>query len=626
MKKKILFVVLFLLLFPSVVLAKDTCNNDDIKIEEISIEEKEGYTEELTPVSIDNNKINLNIEMYNVGESITYKIKVKNNSNNDYYFTKDSFNLNTDYIEYGILNSSEVIKPNEEKTIQLKITYKNKISEEEFNENNMMSITLSDTPLSNPATKRTLGLIIVIVFITLAVIFISKNKKLSKLLIGLVLCFIPLSIKALCTIDLEINANITINEKEAIFLPGQEVNSKMKELAGNDFSSYTLSHHYLTDERITAIKCSEIEPVDSEKQEKNIVSTPDSPYPIYMWYADGTIYWWSEAHHPKLNENASYMFGYMKNLTNISSLEKLDASNTTSIASMLYNDTSLCDLNSLKDWNTENVTNMDNTFSSLSITNLDALENWNTSNVKTLGGTFSNLKKLETLTGLKKWDVSKVTYMLSTFSANTMITSLEGLENWNTSSVENINSLFYRNTNLVTLEALRNWNVSNVKSMRTTFSYTAIINLNGLENWDTSKVEDTYCLFFGTETLTSVEALKNWDTSNNKNFLKMFLMTSLVSLNGLEDWNTSKVTNMGSMFSWVYTLEDISAIKNWDVSQVVDFDNMFARDNIQDASPINNWDIQPTANFKWMFSNVPTHPEFSKVPGTWNSEGTFIPS
>ena len=626
MLKKLLLLILFLLLFPSMVLAKDTCDSNDIIIEEINIEEKEGYPEELTPVSIDNNKINLNLEMYNIGESITYKIKVKNNSNNDYYFTKDSFNLNTDYLEYSLLNDSEVIKANEEKSIQLKITYKEKIPEDEFNENNRMSITLSDTPLANPSTKRSLILIFFVVGTTIILTFVGEKKLIEKFMIGIiVLLTVPLITHALCTINLEINSNIIINNKEAIFLPGTEVNVKMKELAGNDFSSYTLNYYYFTDERITSIKCSEIEPTDSEKQEKNIVSTVDSPYPIYMWYEEGTIYWWSEAKRPNLNKDASFMFGYMKNLANIYDLKRLDSSDTINIESMLYNDTSLSDLSGLREWNTENITNMNTTFSSLSITNLDDLENWNTSNVKTLGGTFSNLKKLETLTGLKNWDTSSVTYMLSTFSANTMITSLEGLENWDTSSVENITSLFYGNTNLVTLEALRNWNVSNVKRMRSTFSNTAIINLNGLENWDTSKVEDTYCLFFGTETLTSVEALKNWDTSSNKNFLKMFVMTSLVSLNGLENWDTSKVTNMGSMFSWVYTLEDISAIKNWDVSQVVDFDSMFARDNIQDASPINDWDIQQTANFRWMFSNVPTHPEFSKVPGTW-SNGTFTPT
>ena len=46
-KKAYIIFVFVLMLFPTIVLAKDTCNNNDIKIEEIKVEEKEGYTEEL---------------------------------------------------------------------------------------------------------------------------------------------------------------------------------------------------------------------------------------------------------------------------------------------------------------------------------------------------------------------------------------------------------------------------------------------------------------------------------------------------------------------------------------------------------------------------------------------------
>ena len=51
----------------------------------------------------------------------------------------------------------------------------------------------------------------------------------------------------------------------------------------------------------------------------NIVSK--SNYPIYMWYSNGTIYWWSEDSHPYLNEDASFMFNKMSNLSDISGLE-----------------------------------------------------------------------------------------------------------------------------------------------------------------------------------------------------------------------------------------------------------------------------------------------------------------
>ena len=546
-KKAHIIFVFVLMLFPMITLAKDTCNNNDIKIEEITVEEKEGYTEELTPVSIDNNKINLNIEMYNIGESITYKIKVKNNSNNDYYFTKDSFNLNTDYIEYSLLNNSEVIKPNAEKEIELKITYKKQIPEDEFNGNNMMSITLSDTPLSNPSTKRTIFLILLVTFITIIVITINKNKKLIKVLIGLMLCFIPLSIKALCTTNLEINVNITINKKEATFLPGPEVNVKMKELAGDDTSTLTNPYTF-QDENITAIKYSNTEPVDSEKQEKNIVSTIDSSYPIYMWYEEGTIYWWSEAKHPKLNEDSSIFMYNLSSLNEVTSISLWDVSSIVNMQSMFYG-TALVNLYDIKDWNIENVENL-----------------------------------------------------IYTFSHMEHLTDIKGLSNWNT---------------------------KNINSLQNSFSFdSSLVDLSGLENWDTSKVENMNLTFAMNVSLVSLEPIKNWDTSNVKIFSSMFsLDKSINNLSPLSNWNVSNANDYRAMFAGCTTINDLNGLKNWDVSAGKVFGNMFYNCiNLEDVSAINDWNIKEGYNFQGMFKNLNIHPEFSKVPGTWDSTGTFTPT
>ena len=536
--------------------------------------------------------------MYNVGESITYKIKVKNNSNNDYYFTKESFNLNTDYIEYSLINDSEVIKSNEEKEIELKITYKKQIPNDGFNETNMMSITLSDTPLSNPSTKRTLILIFLVIFITLVVLSINRNKKLNKVLIGMLICSIPLSIKALCTVNLEINANITINHKEAIFLPGQEVNVKMKELTGDDTSTSRLPY-YFQDENITAIKYSSTEPIESEKQEKNIASTIDSPYPIYMWYEEGTIYWWSEAHHPKLNQDASYMFSDLKNLIDIEGLKYYDSSNTTNMKSLFYYVLSLKNINELANWDTSKVTDLSYAFNKMEqITSLEPLRNWNTSNVANIASTF----------------------------CYTGITNLSGLENWDTTNVTDMSGTFLHATSLENLEPLRNWNTSNVTTLFLTFGNAGITNLSGLENWNTSNVTNMGATFSHNENLASLEPLRNWDTSSVTDMTSAFYLCKRVtSLEPLKNWNTSNVTNMNQLFSTT-DLKTLEGLENWDVSSVTNMVFMISdNQNMTDASAINNWNIQPTTNFKNMFCNVPTHPEFSKVPGTWDSNGTFTP-
>ena len=578
--KKILLVILFLLLFPSMVLAKDTCNSNDIKIEEIRVEEKEGYTEEVTPVSIDNNKINLNLEMYNVGESITYKIKVKNNSNNDYYFTKDSFNLNTDYIEYSLLNDSEVIKSNEEKEIELKITYKNKTPEDEFNENNMMSITLSDTPLSNPSTKRTISLILLVIFITIIVITINKNKKLSKVLIGLTLCFIPLSIKALCTINLEVNANITINEKEAIFLPGPEVNVKMKELAGDDTS--TLARPYtFQDVNITAIKYSNTEPEESEKEEKNIVSTIDSPYPIYMWYEEGTIYWWSEAKHPKLNKDSSIFMYNLSSLNEVTSISLWDVSSIVNMQSMFYG-TALVNLYDIKDWNIENVENLIYTFSHMEhLTDIKGLSNWNTKNINSLQNSFSSDSSLVDLSGLETWNTSNVTNMCAMFLYSEKIQSLEPIRNWDTSNVTNFSIMFGYNNTLTSLEPIRNWDTSNVIYFSGMFAYNnALSSLEPLRNWNTSKVTNMQSMFNHCISLTSLQGLENWDTSSVTTMFYMFHnCVNLMDASAISNWDISNVENLGYMFNIsndVATTQKYSSlpkldIKNWDTSKVKNY-------------------------------------------------------
>jgi hypothetical protein len=70
----------------------------------------------------------------------------------------------------------------------------------------------------------------------------------------------------------------------------------------------------------------------------------------------------------------------------------------------------------------------------------------------------------------------------------------------------------------------------------------------------------------------------------------------------------------------------LNPIANWDVSKVNNFYEMFIYSNtLTDASGINDWNINPSANFTFMFGHTNVHPEFTKVAGTWNDKGTFIP-
>ena len=95
MKKYILFILL--LIIPFFVYAEDS----DIKIESISLDKVNGYAEQIKEPNIDDNQVNLGLKMNSLNDSITYKILINNNSEDDYVFDKDS--LSSEYLNYDII-------------------------------------------------------------------------------------------------------------------------------------------------------------------------------------------------------------------------------------------------------------------------------------------------------------------------------------------------------------------------------------------------------------------------------------------------------------------------------------------------------------------------------------------
>ena len=92
----------------------------------------------------------------------------------------------------------------------------------------------------------------------------------------------------------------------------------------------------------------------------------------------------------------------------------------------------------------------------------------------------------------------------------------------------------------------------------------------------------------------------------------------------ITNWNVSKVTDMSYMFSSC-KIDNLNPISNWNVSNLASVTQMFESNPITDASGINNWNITKVTDFVGMFYLCPTHPEFTKVTGTWD-DGTFTPT
>ena len=400
-------------------------------------------------------------------------------------------------------------------------------------------------------------------------------------------------------------ANGGIDNNDAVFLPGREANIKMKKLAGDNTDE---KNEKTVNSNVIAILKSDTEPTQDHKESKNILSIIGSGTPIYMWYDSNILYWWSRDERPSLNEDSAFMFNNFSSLIDIRGIADLDTSMARSFENIFAANKSMTDYSNLRNWKTSNVEDLTGAFgANNSLPNLNGLQDWNVSNVNSLYSTFARNFALNDISALAAWDVSNVTNMSGTFQVDLSLQSLHGLENWNVEKVTSLHGTFMGHSTvgdmiIDNLEPLANWDISNVQDMTGIFSKcTHLTNLHGLENWKPFKAANMQSSFYSCSSLTDLSAIANW--------------------------NTSGVTNMKALFEYCTSLESLDSIRNWNIDNVNSFESTFARcTSLNDVSGIANWNIKKTMNFTKMFYQSPTHPEFSKLSGIWNSSGTFIPN
>ena len=166
---------------------------------------------------------------------------------------------------------------------------------------------------------------------------------------------------------------------------------------------------------------------------------------------------------------------------------------------------------------------------------------------------FAGIPYLTNIDGLKDMKTDYVVDMSKIFSSiGTQLSNIDALSGWNTSKVENMSDMFYR------------WSFTNTNSLS---------NVNALLNWDTSKVKDMSSMFAGNNELTDIEGLKKWNTSNVTDMHNMFgdgdgEGCAFINLSAISNWNVKNVTNMNNIFNSCRKLEDVSAILNWNITEI----------------------------------------------------------
>ena len=280
----------------------------------------------------------------------------------------------------------------------------------------------------------------------------------------------------------------------------------------------------------------------------------------------------------------------------LNATDKPDLSNCVSLASIFNACFAFTGNESMKDWDTSNITNMSSVVRDSPNFNVSAL-NWDVSNVTTFSTMFYNAGGATT-TGvfngrLDNWDFS---------SSNSLSNFMHGQRSFNNDSINS-------------------WNVSTITSFSSTLKFCSSLNQD-LNNWNVSSATSLANLFYGATVMNG--NISNWDTRNVTNMANTFresgFNTSNAGFNTHVNniyWNTSNVTNMALCFYGIQ--QQITSISNWDTSSVTSFAN-FGSQTTSFNADIESWDVSSGVNFATAFNGAG---EFVRDLSSWDvSNGT----
>ena len=631
-------IIIIILLLPFMVNAEE-CNQNSIKIQSIAIKDKSKYTEELSKTTFENNKINLDLKMYDVGDYIEYELKVKNDSDEKYFFDEKSLNINSNYFDYSLSykDNSNKIEPNTEKTIYLKVQYKKEVEKENFfsgkyKDNNIVSLLLTDNKksiLSNPLTGSNKIILLLISMIILGIYLYYKKTNNLKLnifiLFGLSL-LIPISTYALCEVKLDINSNITIGKVKpnpctydgelvqgAEYVNGQYTYRYMQERNGSDWKNIEndgwgviLTDKESTDD-VNTMLCTSI-------NDKPIVSMSD----MFLYSKTRNIdlssfdtsnvtnmgrmfYIASDVENIDISsfdtskvENMSYMFSALYKLKTID-LSSFDTKNLKSLESIFYNDKYLEEVN-MDNWNLELVEMFSGWINECQNLKKMSLKNWKIHNILPIFNYASNLEIID-VTG---WDTSNVTNFSYLFAYCRNLYNIEGITTWDTGSALDMSNMFNDCRKIKSLD-LSNFNTENVSSFYEMFLNCTSLETLNLDNWNLNNIIYNQYMFMNTNSLKTISA-KNWKIGNIAPQSVFYSNGSAIETIDVTGWNLSNTTVLYNTFNYSISLKKIIGLNSWDTSNILDMNHLFYISSVQELD-LSSWDTSKVTNMNSMFDN-----------------------
>ena len=132
-------------------------------------------------------------------------------------------------------------------------------------------------------------------------------------------------------------------------------------------------------------------------------------------------------------------------------------------------------------------------------------------------------------------------------------------------------------------------------------------NLTDISEWafaDVSKCTHFHLLFAGDRNLSDISAVAEWDTSNVTELYNLVEYSNITSLKALAKWNTSKVTSLEMAFA-VYMGTSLEGLEHWDTSNVTNMKQFVqGAEYLTDVSALSAWDMSKVTTLYYAFNNT----------------------
>ena len=251
-------------------------------------------------------------------------------------------------------------------------------------------------------------------------------------------------------------------------------------------------------------------------------------------------------------------------LGNIKGLRTIPATlppTITSLRKMFENGYSFTgELFDFSGWDTTNVTNMSNMFSSCWNINVD-VSSFNTTNVTDMTAMFSSCYLINPDTS--NWSVGNVTSMEGMFAATKFNRDLSG---WDMRKVTQTQLMFSdcREFN----SPLDNWDLASVTDVHSMFQNCVIFNSSML-NWKMPVATYALGMFAGCTNFN--QPIGYWDVSSFINMQGIFVGCTSFNQN-LNNWNVGNVTNISRLFLDCTSYNQ--PMNNWNTANVIDMSEL----------------------------------------------------